>query len=74
MDYIYVKSNVLLLLLLKKMDGGPPLTYHHEMCVDPVGRKLYVLGGRILTPEPSVTAFSGFYSYDMDKSQWQMLR
>lgn len=59
-----------------QIDGGPALTFHHEMCVDPVGRKLYVFGGRVLTPEPtsSTVAYSGFYSYDMDKSVWKVLR
>ncbi|GAA5806192.1 hypothetical protein HPULCUR_011722 [Helicostylum pulchrum] len=57
-----------------KIDGGPPLLFHHEMCVDPIGRKLYVFGGRILALESAPSSYSGFYSFDIDKSVWKTLR
>jgi hypothetical protein len=44
------------------------------MCVDPIGRKLYVFGGRILTADSASAAYSGLYSYDMDASVWNILR
>ncbi|GAA5813656.1 hypothetical protein MFLAVUS_007141 [Mucor flavus] len=57
-----------------KIDGGPPLLFHHEMCVDPIGRMLYVFGGRVLALESAPTSYSGFYSFDIDKSVWKTLR
>lgn len=61
-------------LILLQIDGGPPLLFHHEMCVDPIGRMLYVFGGRVLALESAPTSYSGFYSFDIDKSVWKTLR
>lgn len=44
------------------------------MCVDPVGRRLYVFGGRILTADSLPAAYSGLYAYDMDLNTWTLLR
>lgn len=46
----------------------------HQMCIDPLGRKLYVFGGRIVTPDTSPNTYSGFYSYDVDEFSWRVLR
>jgi N-acetylneuraminic acid mutarotase len=50
------------------------LLCEHQMCVDPVGRKLYVFGGRILTADSTPTSYSGLYTYDMDTNVWDVLR
>ncbi|CEP10390.1 hypothetical protein [Parasitella parasitica] len=57
-----------------QIDGGPPLLCDHQMCIDSVGRKLYVFGGRIVTPDTAPYTYSGFYSYDMDKFTWKIVR
>ncbi|KAI8641733.1 Muskelin N-terminus-domain-containing protein, partial [Parasitella parasitica] len=57
-----------------QIDGGPSLLCDHQMCIDSVGRKLYVLGGRIVTPDTAPYTYSGFYSYDMDEFTWNIVR
>ncbi|KAF1802153.1 Muskelin N-terminus-domain-containing protein [Mucor lusitanicus] len=57
-----------------QIDGGPALLCDHQMCIDPLGRKLYVFGGRIVTPDTSPNTYSGFYSYDVDEFSWRVLR
>jgi hypothetical protein len=46
------------------------------MCVDPVSRTLFVLGGRIVSNETanSPHTYSGFYAYNMDECSWRILR
>lgn len=46
------------------------------MCVDPVSRTLFVLGGRVITNETanSPHTYSGFYAYNMDECVWHILR
>ncbi|KAG2204661.1 hypothetical protein INT47_011956 [Mucor saturninus] len=56
------------------LDGGPPLLYYHEMCVDPISRKLFVFGGLVLTPDPAPATYGGFYSFDLDQCKWKILR
>ncbi|EPB83057.1 hypothetical protein HMPREF1544_10194 [Mucor circinelloides 1006PhL] len=55
-----------------QIDGGPALLCDHQMCIDSVGRKLYVFGGRIVTPDASPNTYSGFYSYDVDEFSWNI--
>lgn len=57
-----------------QIDGGPSLLYDHQMCVDSIGRKLYVFGGRVVTPDTTPYTYSGFYSYDMDEYTWNLIR
>ncbi|GAN02525.1 muskelin [Mucor ambiguus] len=57
-----------------QIDGGPALLCDHQMCIDVIGRKLYVFGGRIVTPDASPNTYSGFYSYDVDEFSWSALR
>jgi hypothetical protein len=46
------------------------------MCVDPVSRTLFVLGGRVVTNETASSShtYSGFYAYNMDECTWRILR
>ncbi|CEG84146.1 hypothetical protein RMATCC62417_17991 [Rhizopus microsporus] len=57
-----------------QIDGGPPLLYDLQMCVDPVDRILYVSGGRIAAPGSTSYAYGGLYAYDMIASSWETLR
>lgn len=44
------------------------------MCVDPIGRKLYVFGGRVMIPGSGPFTYSGFYSFDVDTCKWSLIR
>lgn len=73
----YVNKNlwhIFCFLKLLQLDGGPPLLYYHEMCVDPISRKLFVFGGLVLTPDPVPATYGGFYSFDLDQCKWKILR
>ncbi|CAO3610091.1 unnamed protein product [Cunninghamella echinulata] len=53
--------------------GGPELIFDHQMCVDTMGRKLYVFGGRTITGI-NMHQFSGLYSYDIENNTWEFIR
>ncbi|KAI8967128.1 Muskelin N-terminus-domain-containing protein [Mycotypha africana] len=55
------------------LEGGPPLLCDHQMCVDPVGRTLYVFGGRVISQD-TLCSYGGLYAYDLDTSEWRILR
>jgi hypothetical protein len=57
-----------------QVDGGPPLLFDLQMCVDSIGRTLYVSGGRIAVPGSIAHAYGGLYAYDMDSSVWKIIR
>ncbi|KAG1589594.1 hypothetical protein G6F47_010306 [Rhizopus delemar] len=57
-----------------QVDGGPPLLFDLQMCVDSIGRTLYVSGGRIAVPGSIAHAYGGLYAYDMDASVWKIIR
>ncbi|KAI9475469.1 MAG: Muskelin N-terminus-domain-containing protein [Benjaminiella poitrasii] len=57
-----------------QLDGGPSLLCDHQMCVDPIGRKLYVFGGRVIAADTPPYTYSGFYAYDLDECVWQTIR
>ena len=56
------------------MDGGPALLCDHQTCIDPSTKTLYVIGGRIVTPDTMTPPYSAFYAFDMDECHWRVLR
>ncbi|KAG1459111.1 hypothetical protein G6F56_006236 [Rhizopus delemar] len=57
-----------------QIDGGPPLLFDLQMCVDSISRTLFVSGGRIAAPGSTAYAYGGLYTYDMDTSVWKVVR
>ncbi|KAI7898194.1 Muskelin N-terminus-domain-containing protein [Cokeromyces recurvatus] len=56
-----------------QLDGGPSLLCDHQMCVDPISRKLYVFGGRVISSDTPPYTYSGFYVYDIDECTWHVI-
>ncbi|KAF4519079.1 hypothetical protein B566_EDAN001671 [Ephemera danica] len=53
--------------------GGPQLIFDHQMCMDHEHSTIYVFGGRVLTPTPGDTVFSGLYAFHVATSTWSKL-
>ncbi|KAI8359968.1 Muskelin N-terminus-domain-containing protein [Blakeslea trispora] len=56
------------------MDGGPALLCDHQTCIDPTTKTLYVIGGRVVTPDTMTPPYSAFYAFDMDECHWRVLK
>lgn len=62
-------------------DGGPPLIFDHQMCINVENNMIYLFGGRVLANSsnemaglPSPVIFSGLYSYHSGTHTWTKLR
>lgn len=44
------------------------------MLVDPQDGVLYVFGGREISPDPTLTKYSGLYSWNIGQNTWARLR
>ncbi|CAB4006393.1 muskelin isoform X2 [Paramuricea clavata] len=62
-------------------DGGPPLIFDHQMCVNVENGMIYIFGGRVLSNTSSDIAglattavFSGLYCYHSGTNTWTKLR
>ncbi|XP_027058035.1 muskelin-like [Pocillopora damicornis] len=60
-------------------EGGPPLIFDHQMCIDVEKSTIYVFGGRVLTSSSGderaqETLFSGLYSYNCQTNTWNKLK
>ncbi|KAI8979000.1 Muskelin N-terminus-domain-containing protein [Pilobolus umbonatus] len=56
------------------LEGGPELIFDHQMCIDHQNAMLYVFGGRIVSSDPNVHKYSGFFSYNINTNTWALLR
>ncbi|KAK7692405.1 hypothetical protein QCA50_004030 [Cerrena zonata] len=54
-------------------EGGPPLTFDHQMVLDPKSQTIYVYGGRVVDGKWDDSKYSGLYSYNITTSQWRTL-
>ncbi|KAI9257656.1 muskelin 1, intracellular mediator kelch motif-containing protein, isoform CRA_a [Sporodiniella umbellata] len=57
-----------------QIDGGPPLLFDLQMCVNPSNRTLYVSGGRVAAPGIVSHAYAGIYAFNMDTNIWKIVR
>ncbi|CAH3026215.1 unnamed protein product [Porites evermanni] len=60
-------------------EGGPPLIFDHQMCMDVEKSTIYVFGGRVLTSvsgdeRAQEPVFSGLYSYHCPTNTWTRLK
>eukprot|EP00039_Didymoeca_costata_P018584 m.334091 g.334091 ORF g.334091 m.334091 type:complete len:745 (+) comp17286_c0_seq1:202-2436(+) len=52
-------------------EGGPPLIYDHQMCIDSDKNMIYVFGGRIIGNDGR---YCGLYEYNCEQNSWKLLR
>ncbi|KAE8266220.1 hypothetical protein A4X09_0g6123 [Tilletia walkeri] len=52
---------------------GPRLVKDHAMCFDSEEQALYLFGGKIAHPNPSVVEYGGMWRYDIIRRTWSLL-
>ncbi|KAJ2548548.1 hypothetical protein EV175_004789, partial [Coemansia sp. RSA 1933] len=56
--------------------SGPKLLFNTQMVFDPVSRRMYVYGGKVVLPDAndSTIVYSGLYRFDLRLHKWEKLK